>query len=199
MRKLCCILSVVLALAGSPLLYAAAAPGGEILVANFNTGEKPNDLGGDFGTWDKDPDDETQGCQMSFVSDDALGDKMGYSVRLDYDVDSPNPAYNGFWMKLNSLDATPYKAIRLWLKGDGEAGYPTRLKIELKDRSNRPSPYILSGITDKWQEFTIPLDKFRRVEDWSRLNEFVAVFDDLNSRPKTGTVLIDQIRFTKEV
>jgi len=177
---------------------AAATGGSEIVIADFNTGDKPNNIGGDFGTWDKDPNDETQFSQMAFEGDDALGDAQGYSVRLDYDVDSPNPAYNGFWMKLNGEDATPYNAVTFYLRGDAEKGFTKRLKIELKDMSNVPSPYIVTGITDKWQKFTIPFEKFRKVKDWSAMNEFVVVFDDINSNPKSGTIYIDNVSFVKE-
>ena len=90
---------------------AAADSGNELVVADFDTGDKPNNIGGDFGAWDKDPNDDTQGTQLTFEPDDALGDQAGYAIRLDYDVDSPNPAYNGFWMKLNGEDATAYNAL----------------------------------------------------------------------------------------
>jgi len=179
-----------------PSVWAQAA-GGELVLADFDSGDKPNNIGGDFGSWDKDPNDETQICQMSFEGDDALGDPAGYSIRLDYDVDSPNPAYNGFWMKLNGEDATSYNAVKFYVKGDAEKAFTKRLKIELKDMSNQPSPYIITGITDQWQEFTIGFDKFRRVSDWSAMNEFVVVFDDINSNPKAGTIYIDNVRFVK--
>ncbi len=176
----------------------ATASGSELVVADFNTGDKPNNIGGDFGSWDKDPNDETQVSQMSFESDDALGDKMGYSIRLDYDVDSPNPAYNGFWMKLNDLDATAYNTVNFYIKGDAKAGFTKRVKIELKDSSKQPSPYILSGVTDTWQKFSIPFEKFRRVKNWDALSEFVVVFDDINSNPKAGTIFIDNVTFSNE-
>ena len=51
----------------------APAPQSELLVADFDSGDKPNNLGGDFGSWNKDPKDDTQGAYMTFVSDDALG------------------------------------------------------------------------------------------------------------------------------
>ena len=170
----------------------------ELVIADFNTGDKPNNLGGDFGSWDKDPNDETQGCQMSFESDDATGDKLGYSIRMDYDVDSPNPAYNGFWMKLNSLDATQYNTVNFYLKGDTTAGFSKRVKIELKDDSKVPSQFIIAGVTDQWQKFSIPFEKFRRVKNWSALSEFVVVYDDINSNPKKGTIFIDQVTFSQE-
>jgi hypothetical protein len=180
-----------------PLWAQQAVAGGELIVADFNTGDKPNNIGGDFGSWDKDPNDETQSCQMSFEADDSLADPAGYSIRLDYDVDSPNPAYNGFWMKLNGEDGTPYNAVNFYIKGDTEKGFTKRVKIELKDMSNQPSPYIVTGITDQWQKITIPFEKFRKVKDWSALNEFVVVFDDINSNPKSGTIYIDNVEFAK--
>ena len=170
----------------------------ELVVADFDTGDKPNNIGGDFGAWDKDPNDETQGTKMAFEPNDALGDAAGYCLRLDYDVDSPNSAYNGFWMKLNGEDLSKYNTLKIYLKGDAKAGYTKRVKMELKDMSNKPSPYILSGITEEWKQFSIPLEKFRRVTDWKSMNEFVVVFDDINSNPKTGTIYLDQISFVKE-
>jgi len=176
-------------------LYAENA-GKALVVADFDTGDKPNNLGGDFGAWDKDPNDESQGCQLSFAEDDSMGDKEGYTIRLDYDVDSPNPAYNGFWMKLNGLDASAYNTINLYFKGEGE--FTKRVKIEVKDSTNKPSSYILSGITDQWQKFSIPFEKFRRISNWNSLSELVLVFDDINSNPKSGTIYLDQISLSNE-
>ena len=178
--------------------YAAAPKANELVIADFDTGDKPNNIGGDFGGWDKDPNDESQGTQMSFDTDDSQGDASGYAIRLDYDVDSPNPAYNGFWMKLNGEDATAYNTLNFYVKGDAKLGYTKRFKIELKDMTNKPSAYIVSGVTDQWQKISIPFEKFRRIENWNSLNELVFVFDDINSSPKTGSILIDQITFSKQ-
>jgi len=178
--------------------YAAAPAANELVIADFDTGDKPNNIGGDFGGWDKDPNDESQGTQMSFDTDDSQGDASGYAIRLDYDVDSPNPAYNGFWMKLNGEDATAYNTLNFYVKGDAKVGYTKRFKIELKDMTNKPSAYIVSGVTDQWQKISIPFEKFRRIENWNSLNELVFVFDDINSTPKTGSILIDQITFSKQ-
>lgn len=176
----------------SPVVNAAQS---ELVIADFDTGDKPNNIGGDFGAWDKDPYDDTQGTKLSFEPDDALGDSAGYSVRLDYDVDSVNPAYNGFWMKLNGEDASRFNSLSFFVKGDAEKEFTNRIKIELKDMSARPSAYVVSGITSEWQRVTIPFEKFRRINDWTSLNEFVIVFDDVNSRPKAGSLYIDQISF----
>ena len=193
------VLAVLMVVGFGAVAHAATTPkANELVIADFDTGDKPNNIGGDFGGWDKDPNDESQGTQMSFDSDDSQGDASGYSIRLNYDVDSPNPAYNGFWMKLNGEDATAYNTLNFYVKGDAKKGYTKRFKIELKDMTNKPSAYIVSGVTDQWQKISIPFEQFRRIETWNALNEFVIVFDDINSNPKTGSILIDQITLSKQ-
>ena len=199
MKKRWLMLTVVFVLVASGSLHAEGPSSATLMLADLDAGDKPNNIGGDFGAWDRDPDDETQSCEMSFEAEDALGDPLGYSIRLDYDVDSQNPAYNGFWMKLKAMDATPYDTLSFYVKGNEEAGFTKRVKIELKDQSNKASAYVFSGVTGAWQKVSIPFEKFRKVKDWSSLNEFVVVFDDVNSRPKTGTIYIDQVSFSKEV
>ncbi|HNV86276.1 MAG TPA: hypothetical protein PKL97_04850 [Candidatus Omnitrophota bacterium] len=197
-----CFLVIFFSFPGSGLTGEDAPPSvpqePKIIVADFNTGDKPNNLDGDFGAWDKDPNDDTQGCRLSFAEDDALGDKTGYSIRLDFDVDSPNPAYNGFWMKLNGLNATPYNTLTFYIKGDAQRGFTKRVKIELKDKAGMNSGYILTGITGQWQKISLPLKKFPRIKDWSNLNEFILVFDDINAIPKEGSILLDEVAFERQ-
>ena len=192
------VIPTLLLLLFSAFASQAVLAAEELILSDFNTGDKPSNIGGDFGSWDKDPNDETQGCQMSFESLDALGDQLGYSIRLDYDVDSPNPAYNGFWMKLNDLDATAYNTVNFYLKGDTTNGFSKRVKIELKDDTKQPSQFIIAGLSDQWQKFSIPFEKFRRVKNWNALSEFVVVFDDINSNPKKGTLYLDQVTLSAE-
>jgi len=181
------------ALASAPIKSSFISNENELVISDFDTGDKPNNLGGDFGSWNKDPEDTTQGCTISFETDDVLNDPAGYSLKLDYDVDSPNPAYNGLWMKLNDLDASSYKAISFYVRGEGLNNFTKRIKLELKDSAMNSSPYVVSGITDSWQKIQVPFDRFKKVKDWSSLGEFVIVFDNIDSNPKQGTILIDQI------
>jgi hypothetical protein len=84
-------------------VFAYAADANELVIADFDTGDKPNNIGGDFGGWDKDPNDESQGTQMSFDTDDSQGDASGYAIRLDYDVDSPKTLQGCISKPLNEL------------------------------------------------------------------------------------------------
>ena len=181
--------------APAPAVAAPAATGKEMVIADFNTGDKPNNVGGDFGSWDKDPNDPSQGTKMSFNPDEKYG-KDGFSLQLDYDVDSPNPAYNGFWMKLNNLDASKYKNLVLYVKGDPEKGFTPQFKIEIKNKSETGS-YIVTGVTDSWQKISVPLKKVSGLSDLTSLTELVIVFDDVNCTEKVGAVNVDDIYFEK--
>ncbi len=177
----------------------AAAPkySEEIIAANFDSGEKPNNLGGNFGAWNKDPSDPTQWCKESFDNVTRHGD-TGFAMKLDYSVDSPNPAYNGFWMMLPNFDATKYDALNLWVKGDSKAGYTTVFKIELKGANKQMGRYYISNVGDQWQEISIPLSEFKGLIDRSSLTEFVIVFEDRMASNKKGVLYMDDIRFVKK-
>jgi|GEM_PF-297460 len=174
----------------------SVATQGQLLVADFNSGDKPNNLGGDFGGWDKDPNDDTQTCRATYASDDVDGDMEGFALRLDYDVDSPSPAYNGFWMKLENLNATAYDTLTFSVRGASK-NFTKILKVELKTPDAQSSDYFVSGITAEWQKIQVPLKRFKGIKNWSALSEMILVFDDVNTAPKKGTLLIDQIMFER--
>ncbi|UCD55679.1 MAG: hypothetical protein JSV93_02520 [Candidatus Omnitrophota bacterium] len=174
----------------------AATGAEELLVADFDSGEKPNNIGGNFGAWDKDPADFSQGCAESFDSKNRRGSK-GFAMKLDYDVDSRNPAYNGFWMFLQNLDATGYNNVAFWIKGDSDEGYTTVFKVELKNAARQVGRYYVTNVTCDWQEVVIPLKSFKGITDFSNLTELVMVFEDRIASNKKGSIYIDDIRFTR--
>lgn len=161
-----------------------------VLIADFDKGAKPNNVGGDFGAWDKDPSDKTQYAREGF---DNINTRTGagYSMRITYDVDSPNAAYNGFWIKLGNLDASKMRKMVFWAKGDDKKGCTARLKVELKNASERGSYYV-DGIGAQWTKFEIPLEEFN-VSDLTQLAEVVFVFEDHTSLPKEGILYIDDL------
>ena len=180
--------------AAGMLIVAGAAAAANLVIADFDSGKKPNALGGDFGSWDKDPSDPTQSCKIAFDQANTMNG-TGYALRLDYDVDSPNPAYNGFWMKLQDMDLTLYQALTVYIKGDAARGFTPKIRLELKNGAGEVGHYTLSGVTGQWQRVRIPLQEFDGLTDWSHMTELVLVFDDANSVPKTGTLYLDNMAF----
>lgn len=211
--------SLLVVICGLAVLISLAfsANAATLVVADFDKGEKPNNIGGDFGVWNKDIDDDTQGCWDTFNSDIRHG-KEGYAMRLEYDVESPRPAYNGFWMKLQNQDVSKYDKLTFCIKGDEVAGFSPKIKVELKNSKGEVAKYTVDGITKDWQEVTIPLglksvtigSTFKSegglamitpkasITDLSSLTEFVVVFDDITCAGKrTGTVYLDDVAFVK--
>ena len=170
----------------------AVKPEGALKIANFDSGSTPNLLGGGFGAWDKDPNDDTQTCVESF---EPRGD--GYCLKLTYDVDSPNPAYNGLWMKLENLDASEYKTFVFSVRGDAKQGFTKRFKIELKNSRGEVGRANISGVTSNWQQKAVPLGAFTGITDLKGLTEWTTVFEDAVSDPKTGAIYIDDIWLSK--
>jgi hypothetical protein len=175
----------------------APKPSETLMLADFNSGEKPNNVGGNFGAWNKDPSDPTQWCKEAFDNVVRYGES-GFSMKLDYSVDSPNPAYNGFWMMLPNLDASKYDTVNLWVKGDPQAGYTTVFKIEIKNANRQVGRYYVSNVSDQWKQVSIPLSEFKGLIDKTSLTEFVIVFEDRMATKKKGTIYIDDITFTKK-
>ncbi|MDP2929308.1 MAG: CIA30 family protein [Candidatus Omnitrophota bacterium] len=197
-RSICIAMIAVLLAAWAPVSSFAAARlnSGELMIADFDTGDKPSNLGGDFGAWNKDPADFTQGCTESFDSANRHGD-AGFAMKLEYSVDSKNPAYNGFWMSLPNIDVSGYDNLAFWVKGDAKVGYTTVFKIELKNAGKQVGRYYATNVTDQWQEVVIPLSEFKGLTDTSNLTEFVIVFEDRIASNKKGIIYVDDVRFVK--
>ena len=192
---------------GLVVVLASVAWAERLVVDNFDDGAVPNLLGGDYGAWNRYPDDDTQGCQTAAVPSDAAG-TTGSALRLTYDVDSPNAAYCGFWSKLPGLDLRSSQRLVLSLRGDAAAGFTTQLKVELKHEALSPEgepdagamryatgQHLLKGVTGVWQSFAIPLDAMTGLSDRSRVVELVILVDDMTSTKKTGTLYLDDIAF----
>ncbi len=171
----------------------AWAPAGRLRITNFNEGGWRTAFGDPFGGWDHDPGDRTQYCRVRLVDQPRIGGQ-GYSLQLEYDVDSPNPAFNGFWLKLPSVHLRDYAALSLYIQGDPDRGYTDRVKVELKD-ARHVADYLLTGIQGTWTHMHIPLSAFRDIEKVREAKEFVIVFDDHTVTQKTGTLYLDDIAF----
>ena len=189
MKKFLSLLVFLAFLIASKVSFAEA---GVLLVADFDSCSKPNNLGGNFGAWNKDPNDTTQGCVDSFDGDVKYG-MSGYSLKLAYDVDSPNPAYCGFWMDLKETDAREYNSLVFYIKGDEGEGYTTQFKIELKNANGEVGRTLVTGVTDKWKRVVVPFRKITGLTDWSKLTQFIIVFDDINATKKVGIIYVDRI------
>ncbi len=191
--------AAVLILSAEFIPSTALAGGGEpktLMVADFNSGTKPNNLGGDFGSWIRDPTDPMQGCIEAFDGTDRFG-PSGYALRLIYSVDSEKPAFGGLWMRLQNLNAAHFDNLAFRARGDGRMGFTSIFKVELKDAMDQSSHYYVRGLTDQWQDISIPLKDLQGTANFGRLKEFVVVFEDTTATAKKGVIYLDDVRFTR--
>lgn len=160
---------------------------GNYSIADFDEGEAV----GLFSVSSRNPMDDNQWIKMDWDQDDALGKTNGKSLRLEYDVDSNEPAKATFWFRLGNQDLSQYDTLRLYLKGsEGARGNVT---LQFVDGNYRTSPYVIGRIEERWKEFRIPFKRFTRITDWSTIREFDIVIDDVNTIPKEGSLWVDEI------
>jgi len=109
-------------------------------------------------------------------------------------VESPNPAYNGFWLKLPDVPLAAYRTLSFAIKGDPQRGFTRRMRLELKDQSH-VARFPLAGIEAQWKLFRVPLNAFEGIETLRTATEFVIVFDEETVTEKVGTVYLDHLTF----
>ncbi|RLD18564.1 MAG: hypothetical protein DRI36_01125, partial [Caldiserica bacterium] len=169
----------------------------ELLIADFEKDSHVNCVGGLFGAWNKDPKDRTQFCKDEIER--IYGNRI---LTLTYDVDSPYPAYNGFWMKLNDIDVSEFTHLCFDIKGGKKS--TTRFWLELKDKEGRKGKVLVDGIKKTWQTISIPLFLFtmhpeyeKPLQDFKKIYEMVIVFEDRIVTEKLGKIYLDNIKFKK--
>ncbi|MDP8233196.1 MAG: hypothetical protein P9M06_00110 [Candidatus Saelkia tenebricola] len=166
----------------------------ELKIADFDRGEKPNLISGDYGTWNRIEWDRSQFCNESITSDPRIAyNGRGCSLTLDYDVDSPNsPAYNGFWMRLERMDLRNWEYLSFYAKGDEGIGYTETLTVEMKNIHGKIASFLVEGITSKWRKIVVPFEAMNKAEDFSEVYEFSIIFDEKTVTKKTGRIFIDE-------
>lgn len=151
------------------------------------------------GTWEHNILDSNQGISIELIDQDAGNKPGGKSLAIHFDVDSSNPAMAGCWIKLKHQDLTGFDTLHFSMKSGAEERFTGNVAVQLTDSGNRKAPYLISGVGSEWKEYQISLKKFTRIADWSGIKDFEIVIDDINARPKEGTLLIDEIYVTKDV
>lgn len=199
------------------LLYSA-----EILfVDDFNSGVRKNKLGGNSFVLTS---SEEIYCEISFSSTEYVEEQNGMSLRLYYKFpsekhflkhihkynqksknsknllqhfsDEERTHFCAYLTKLNGVKLKGrFNYLNLFLKGEKGGNYTRKVIVELKDKKNTEK-YVLEGITDKWQKFTIPLKYFRNINLSSIEELVILLLSEEVTRPE-GIIYIDNIYFSK--
>ncbi len=171
---------------------------GTKLLADFNTWDTVNNVGGEYGSWAKDPNNSNFACKVELTEKERIGEK-GNSLKIKYSVDAPfkENIYNGFWMKLNNTNFKQYKMLVMYVKGDKKEGFPPRFKVELKNVKGEIAWGVVSSITHTWTKIVIPYKEWCYIENWKEMEELVFVFTNKDTIPQKGVIYIDNIYLSK--
>ena len=172
------------------------------VIADFNRDSLANNLYGESGTWEKNPDDKAQWCLASLDAVIRRGES-GSSLKLEYSVNSQNDAINGFWTQLRDFDASKYDHFEFWVKGDEKKGLTSTFKIEFskfqKDSEGHDETikgsYIVKGVTSQWQKVSIPLNVMNGITDWKDIREMVITFEKKRVDSPEGVLYFDDFTF----
>ncbi len=126
------------------------------------------------------------------------------SLRLDFD--KRTTGWCGYYTLLNQIDGayfdlSAYKSVSFSIRGAKgkeffEIGMADKSWLTIGDsvKAGGIEKYLPKGVTTQWQEVTIPLTDFGKL-DWPQMSSFVINFP----RPGTGAVFIDNLRFLKKL
>ena len=145
------------------------------------------------GTWKHHVLDSNQGIRIELVDQDAANKEGGKSLAIHFDVDSPNPAMVGCWIKLGNQDLSGFDTLHFSLKSGRGGRFKGSVAVQFTDSLYRKSAYLVSQVKEEWIDYRIPLKKFPRISNWSGIREFEIIMDDTNAIPKEGTLWIDEI------
>ena len=164
------------------------------VVTTFARASGSSDSGSVYGTWDRDPGDATQSCRAERLASGGVNGTTDPCLKIRYDVDSPQSACNGFWLKLGSGSISGMKTLSLCLRGDAGRGFPKRLKLEIKTAGGHVGVTTLGGIGATWRKLTVPLRQ-AGIAGNEMVTELVLVFEDHASQPKEGVLYLDNVLF----
>ncbi len=117
-------------------------------------------------------------------------------IRILYDLNEPYPQVKMFSLNLPGINVSKYEKLSFSIRGL-EGGFPGIVKIVLKNQKNEKSFYYVKNVRLKWQSFSIPLEEFPQITDWTALTDVVFVMEAWNAEKKKGVILIDNICFSR--
>jgi len=117
------------------------------------------------------------------------------TMRMEYDLTDPYSPVKTFAVSVPAVDASKYGKIQFMIRGK-EEGVPGVVRVVVKNQLNEEASYYVQGVGLDWQEFSISLDEFKQITDWSNLTEISFVLESWNIDDKKGLVLIDNLYFS---
>lgn len=125
----------------------------------------------------------------------ATGNEL-IKIRYNFSDDSAlrKESYTIASSGLNVQDFQQIKFLARRLKNEGSLN----LKIEIENSLKEVAFYYITGLTNKWKEFTISLkNDFKEISRWDNIKRISFVAEEWNTEEKDDVIYIDEIRFSR--
>jgi carbohydrate binding protein with CBM11 domain len=185
------MMAALLLCIGGGLGAAEPASQNVLLIADFNSGEQKNKMGGDLTTWASTAPDPEGQCAQAI--EPAGGPDGSGAWVISYDI-SKEGAYCGTGMDLKNLDASRFKTLGFRVKGDLAAPVDFIIELKVKKDANNLEikRYVVKGVGNEWKTIQIPLAEFH-LPSLTALTELTTVFDKQTTKVRKGDVRIDDV------
>lgn len=164
-----------------------------LVIHDFNSSEALTHV----DVWERNVLDHSQGVKVSQIRvADHTSNENGI-LRIDYDVESVLPAMVGIVFQFQDEDLSSFEKLHIRIRSEESPYSGGSVAVQFKDERNRRDKFYLYRITDEWKEFVIPLRKFSRIHDWSKVKTVELVIDDVHAKPKAGVLFVDDISVSR--
>lgn len=116
-------------------------------------------------------------------------------IRIGYNLEYPYPPVKTFSLSVPKINAQKYVKLNFSVRGL-EEGSPGIIKVIIKNEKEEVSSYFIKDVGLSWHEYSIPLEAFNQISDWTNLTDVSFVFESWNAQKKKGVVLIDNVAFS---
>ncbi|MFA5362064.1 MAG: hypothetical protein WC335_02305 [Candidatus Omnitrophota bacterium] len=116
------------------------------------------------------------------------------AVKIDFVFE---PAQKSIYsIRLDKLDVRTYKTLRFLAK-TGNPKDKISLRIELNNSLNEKSEVYMNTLPGKWQDYTIDLTDFKKINDWTSIKALSFIIEEWNSTQDKGFIYFDNVRLVK--
>lgn len=116
-------------------------------------------------------------------------------IKLNYNFEKAGKVESSVF-NLKGLNARDFNSVEFGVKKNDQ-GNNVSLRVEFVNQFNEKSELYISDIPVKWSSVSLPLNKFSRITDWSKMSKLVFSIEEWNASASQGAVFIDNLKLVK--
>ena len=123
-------------------------------------------------------------------------DKTPVLIECDFILPG-NSKTKALSLNLNKIDLNEYNFLGLSVRTGEKTKLDSTIKVQIENSLLEKDAEYISGINKKWSEFSLPLENFEMIKDWSSIKSITFEVEDWNVASKKIKIFIDDVRFVE--